>query len=124
MVSFGDVFLSGGELVSILIKGMEMPSSCYNCDCCVRDSDEVDYCCLLMRDVMSFEREEDCPLVEIPPHGRLIDGDYLKQTHCEECTLYPDKCLEKTADGCDWGSITHLRMCPTIIPADKDGDVK
>lgn len=56
--------------------------------------------------------------VSLPPHGRLGDLDYLKLTFCSECTLYPDKCLEKTADGCDWHSIAHLEMCPTIIEAE------
>ena len=56
--------------------------------------------------------------VSVPQHGRLIDADYLKLTFCSECTLYPDKCLEKTADGCDWHSIAHLEMCPTIIEAE------
>lgn len=42
---------------------------------------------------------------------RLIDADELRHSHCVECTLYPDKCLEKD---CDWGSIYHIDHAPTV----------
>ena len=42
---------------------------------------------------------------------RMIDADALKLSHCKECTLYPDKCL---GDDCDWGSIAHINMMPTV----------
>ena len=87
--------------MGVYIKGIDAPKNCLECPL-----------------VVCLDVKSDCPLVPVPPHGRLIDGDYLKHTHCAECTLYPDKCLEKTEDGCDWGSIIHLRMCPTIIEAE------
>ena len=46
--------------MSILIKGMEMPKNCSECPLVV---------CLSV--------ESDCPLVPVPPHGRLIDADAL-----------------------------------------------
>ena len=48
----------------------------------------------------------------IGPHGDLIDSEELKNSHCAECTLYPDKCL---GDECDWSSIVHLRMMNPVI---------
>lgn len=42
---------------------------------------------------------------------RLIDADKLRLSHCKECTLYPDKCLE---ENCDWGSIYHIDHAKTI----------
>ena len=118
--------------MSILIKGVEMPKSCWDCPMKMNCDDCEGWECVCVPlqipigywgDLLTDKRRDDCPLVTVPKHGRLIDGDYLKHTHCAECTLYPDKCLEKTADGCDWVSIIHLRMCPTIIPSDKeDGD--
>lgn len=42
---------------------------------------------------------------------RLIDADELKLSHCKECTLYPNKCMGKD---CDWESIAHINMMPTI----------
>ena len=59
--------------MSILIKGMEMPQ---NCDKCRFQSAFKLYC-----DAMPYnfcgntddiERPDWCPLIELPPHGRLI----------------------------------------------------
>lgn len=62
----------------IYIPGLEMPTSCYDCNCFIRDSDGSDYCCLLMIDIgNNNKRDNDCPLVPVPPHGRLIDADVL-----------------------------------------------
>ena len=100
--------------MGVYIKGMEMPTSCESCMFSRRSIHNIDWCVLTEKDLPS-----DCPLVPVPPHGRLIDADALKLSHCKECTLYPDKCLEKTGEGCDWGSIYHIEHCaPTIIPAE------
>lgn len=58
--------------MSILIKGMEMPTSC--AECFNRD-------CELWREVKrpAYQRHIYCPLVPIPPHGRLVDADVLKR---------------------------------------------
>lgn len=68
--------------MSVLIRGMKMPASCYDCDLCFEsmDSERNVYwtCPVLNMDVEKYERMEDCPLVEVPePHGRLIDADKL-----------------------------------------------
>ena len=61
--------------MSILIKGLEMPKHCIDCPFMVsRDNDD----CILQSAEANenFERWEQmkagCPLVELPPHGRLI----------------------------------------------------
>ena len=66
--------------MSILIKGAEMPKGCedcslnydyYRCEALgdkFDDREEID---------METQRLSDCPLVEIPPHGDLIDVDNL-----------------------------------------------
>ena len=70
--------------MSILIKGMEMPQ---NCDKCRFQSAFKLYC-----DAMPYnfcgntddiERPDWCPLVEIPPHGRLIDADAIQDYNVE-----------------------------------------
>lgn len=67
--------------MSVLIKGMEMPSSCDECELCTcyvrEDGTEENYRCVItFYPIHEFdERHEYCPLVEIPPHGRLIDAD-------------------------------------------------
>ena len=56
----------------ILIKGMEMPNVCAFC---FIDSSE----CNLHSSVNIWrERHPDCPLIELPPHGRLIDADRIE----------------------------------------------
>ncbi len=68
--------------MSILIKGMEMPTHCTECDFW---HDGVFEHCLLNTEIQNEdvplnegEFPNDCPLVEIPPHGRLIDADELR----------------------------------------------
>jgi len=71
--------------MGIYIKGMEMPKSCWHCEFCRDGFDEYaehyDYCVALDMNILisQTERHENCPLVEVPPHGRLIDADELKQ---------------------------------------------
>jgi len=73
--------------MSILIKGMEMPENCFECPCCRHDSVDgikAEQCNLTLDvfDANYFERwnsrAQNCPLIELPPHGRLIDADKLK----------------------------------------------
>ena len=111
----------------VYIIGMEMPTSCSVCELCglyAEHKGDVHRCDITMY-VVDYEvglekRRDDCPLVPVPDHGRLIDADALKLTFCKECTLYPSRCL---GSECDWHSVAHLRMMPTIIPTDK-GDTE
>lgn len=73
--------------MSVLVKGIEMPSNCSDCPMCYdmmectvsalrfwRNRSEIkefDFC---------TERHPACPLVLVPPHGRLIDADALAPT--------------------------------------------
>ena len=63
--------------MSVLIKGMEMPTNC--CQCVVNmEVCKRGYRYLLAHPELYDKRADDCPLVEIPPHGRLIDADALR----------------------------------------------
>ena len=67
--------------MSILIKGMEMPKNCAECrfrqyEYCDMQRQDV-YAVNIMDYALSLERHPDCPLIELPPHGRLIDADEL-----------------------------------------------
>lgn len=59
--------------MSVLIKGMGMPSGCLSCDFCNQFVDEP-YCRRLMRRTPKVTRLEDCPLVPVPSHGDLVDA--------------------------------------------------
>lgn len=58
--------------MSILIKGAKMPKACCECPC----FEDYGYCNALEDDAPIDDNiRYDCPLTEIPPHGRLIDAD-------------------------------------------------
>lgn len=60
--------------MSILIKGMEIPT-CMTCPCC--EEKLYGNLCRITNEIVpfSFYRGDKCPLIEIPPHGDLIDRD-------------------------------------------------
>lgn len=63
--------------MSILIKGMTMPKNCLECP--LEDS-YGGYACHIIGKKANWGidgRLSDCPLVEVKPHGRLIDADML-----------------------------------------------
>lgn len=94
--------------MTILVKGMEMPENCANCPICVAMplGDYVVYhkCALLNLLASKRRRRNDCPLIPIPPHGRLIDADAL---------------LEHLGDTEYKGAVKRVLMqAPTIIEAE------
>ena len=95
--------------MSILIKGMEMPTSCAFCpmfdDVYTHFGDEEVYVCKLGVNLNYYQyagnEPKDCPLVPVPPHGDLIDRDALPTSRVE------------------WEDIVNA---PTIIPAEDETD--
>lgn len=65
--------------MSVLIKGLKMPQSCYMCDM-IELSGVVG--CKHAYDTRNSEwgRALNCPLIELPDHGDLIDRDALTAT--------------------------------------------
>ena len=71
--------------MSILIKGMEMPTRCFNCGMCEVDDTQI-LCCFshgayveyrdIEEQIAIQDRPSWCPLIELPPHG-LIDKQML-----------------------------------------------
>ena len=108
--------------MSVLIKGMEMPTSCYGC-CFFHQTDywnkdgeaDVLSCCK-----RTGERTFDdfikylpnCPLVPVPPHGRLIDADAME---------YEEAYLNGHYEFGDVELVTRedIESAPTIIPAEE-----
>ena len=63
--------------MGVYIKGMEMPTCCSLCPCF---NDEYYYCQAADMDLGRIpveSRRPNCPLIEVPPHGRLVDADAL-----------------------------------------------
>ena len=62
--------------MSILIRGMEMPSCCMFCPISAAASCGLSNPPVIMTSKEMLQGRPDwCPLVPIPPHGRLIDAD-------------------------------------------------
>jgi len=93
--------------MSILIKGFEKPDHCLRCP--VKGIDDG---CLLQGEAANadYESWEDqmanCPLVPVPPHGRLIDADALKEKWIFRGES--ERCYRE-----------EINNAPTIIPAEE-----
>ena len=81
--------------MSLIIKGKDIPKSCYDCDLY---SGEGFLCPLVIETTNDwtleamYKRVDECPLVELPtPHGRLIDADrfldWLKEFHPNDVAI-------------------------------------
>lgn len=90
--------------MSILIKGTEMPVSCAECF-----AELYSWCGITQKPISDITlRPQDCPLIEIPPHGRLIDADVLSQ-------IYRFDDYGKAVVDCE-----DMDNAPTIIEAEVD----
>ena len=101
--------------MGVYIKGMEMPKACEECAlnydsfACIKtgsrffEDNEFD----------PFKsRLEDCPLIPIPPHGRLIDAD----------ALYKDILEDAGYGEAERFNDYWLGEQPTIIPAEEEAE--
>ena len=95
--------------MGVYIRGMEMPKNCF---CCAFDV--YGLCLINANTEKSNEISHNCPLIEIPPHGRLIDADAL---------VLPNNLN-------DWNSVSEyvhnitdcwkaIDNAPTIIPPEE-----
>ena len=110
--------MGGGkeEKMSVLVKGMEMPKTCN--DCPLLDWDLSYIKCGVVNRKFEVDEEHfresrvyDCPLIEIPPHGDLVDINRLKV----------DVINQEYSDNASADLIKVFRLintAPTIIPAD------
>lgn len=72
--------------MGVYIKDMEMPDRCFACPLCDVIDSEVN-CVISHGSYIEYReiaeqtaingRPSDCPLIPVPPHGRLIDADTL-----------------------------------------------
>ena len=111
----------------ILIKGAEMPKDCPMCPLSHWNKlDEFTGCEVVNGKrfavtndkgyAQSNTRPSWCPLVEIPPHGRLIDADKLMKPFCD--------LLEKDEHSLDYYSVGYTGLdamisdSPTVIESE------
>ena len=109
----------------VYIPGMKITEHCMDCPFMVsRDNDD----CILQSDEANetFQSWDDmqkgCPLIAVPEHGRLIDADALDDI----CRIINEREYETGAyiTRGDYKIIDRVLFeFPTIIPADKDGEI-
>lgn len=104
--------------MSFLINGMAIPESCGYCPFKYRTM-EGDECMFNARSTEYQKRPDDCPLVPVPLHGRLIDADAYESLlrgvgdrnyRREKGTIF------------DAIKFLHPHYAPTIIPASEEGE--
>lgn len=116
--------------MSVLIKGMELPTRCAVCALCdLRYGTKCKITKMSYYDSEGYprggynDRPDWCPLVEITePHGALIDRDALKADfsmgeNCDKCGIELKRCeydrVYTKMDFCGW-----LDDTPTVIEAE------
>ena len=108
--------------MSVLIKGMEMPTSCDNCWAL---DDYGDYPrCRITEEQRGYnfpireKRMDNCPLAPVPPHGRLIDADALY----EDCALDHD--YEVAATTTRINEYMQLKIDAALTVIEAEGEKK
>ena len=87
--------------MSILIKGLEMPTVEHGVRTINIYADGV---------VTNYAEDTIATAVPVPPHGRLIDADALVEECMKEDGFIAEMLFRKVSNA------------PTIIPADKEGE--
>lgn len=104
--------------MGVYIKGMEMPVSCRYCAFrhmsltenafCTIANETIDYM------VERTKRLPNCPLIEVSPHGELIDRDTLLNL-LNNC-MFPSDMVTTTAVSM---ATNWIKKAPTIIEAEE-----
>lgn len=101
-------------MTDILIRGMDKPGSCCECDFCeVQDINfEILYFCdrndRFLDDEEACNIPNDCPIIELPEHGDLIDRDALN--------LF----IESVACNSIGKALQQIDKMPVIVPGNKE----
>ena len=100
--------------MSIIIKGMEMPANCFLCPLSVLSENRL-YCELTSDEVVRAKIDADCPLIELPPHGRLIDADATVKKIVKRLGIISEKYLTVVESVI----VEEIKNAPTIIEAEE-----
>lgn len=94
--------------MSVLIRGMTMPKNCLECVFYRTTDPFYDYCMISSVEPKGYV-PNDCPLIQVPDHGRLIDADEVQKQWYQ---LHFDR---KLSDGtlAYWNFV--LSNAPTVI---------
>ena len=105
--------------MSVIVKGVEMPQNCKTCPfsdheawCLIPGDWRERYYC------PDDERSEYCPLIELPPHGRMIDAD---EPMAKISTMMQEPDYQHEGEGWMVGLIMArdaIDEAPTVIEAE------
>ena len=97
--------------MSVLIKGAKPPSGCRWCY-----FNEDSKCALIVGcdfdDTNGTKRRKDCPLIELPDHGDLVDADEVMKTANEMAEYWET----------EYEMPRILQNANVIIPAERSED--
>ena len=113
--------------MGVYIKGMEMPTSCWDCPMVsgYEIADKARTICSTVRCRLTNTKRPvgeaiapDCPLVPVPPHGRLGDLDELYASLKKWLIQNRHSMTEATRV---WirGVLEGIAAAPTILPAEE-----
>lgn len=125
--------------MGVYIRGMEMPKSCGECKAfvCYRQwaGDVGDcFCGITKNDAKAKKKNADCPLVPVPPHGRLrrrivYRGEVYNALESARINALDGILTDRYKDGFHDGLKKALEIlanevkdAPTIIPASEEGE--
>ena len=106
--------------MGVYIKGMEMPKCCGDCDFlydffgCMETWESM----ALIDWELGKKRLPNCPLVEVPDHGDLIDRETIVDSVCNGvCSCSECSFNQNPFDSCVLQ--TNLEKLKVVIPAEK-----
>ena len=101
--------------MSILIKGIEMPKTCADCRLTTWNGEDT-VCPFSRVSALNIGRQVDCPLIEVPEHGDLIDRDELLSDKSEVIHKF------MVFGGHYVIEEDKIKDAPIIIPSDKESE--
>lgn len=132
-------------MADILIRGMEMPKTCVQCDLKRYDQERIwtdngiellgAWVCKRTDEIIwNTQRGENCPLDPLPEgHGRLIDGDVLLE-QIRDGFDAAEKWVDAVKNDTEikpraeatvvafWECGAKVKTAPTIVPAEGGAD--
>ena len=114
--------------MEVYVKGMEMPETCKLCYLSEFDPGFYAYVCKptgirIDCDMAKIDRPRTiCPLAHVPPHGRLIDADKMRESIRRQAGLLKlmGGELSDLAETLEKGFLQEIDNAPTIIPAEEE----
>ena len=106
--------------MGVYIKGIEMPKNCNECPLHFYEGQGICSCRALPAidddEILKpwKKKRKDCPLVQVPPHGRLIDVDKIGLTNFEIILCQNGNPFKNALEML----LEKIENAPTIIQAD------